>query len=148
MSERAPYGDNWSFYRCERLGCGLYFYSNRPIRRPILKATVVVPRLNDAEVEIVFTGLGEAGYQNLLDSNCGIDIFPVDLFHDPHKIDPHPSRSVTAEMYERWEILVETIGNRTAPVGTEPLRVDVDITRSPKYRPREPKEPPPAGGVP
>ena len=106
--------NRYAFYICKELGLVLFYREQKPQRRPILEEVVDIPRLDGKEVTVEFTGLGKSGRTKALRQVGGnlknTPIFPVDRWHDPGCIDPHPSRTVDAALMEKWE---EFISNAT-----------------------------------
>ena len=98
-----PTFEGCAFYYCPFLGCGLYYANPKFNYRPILKATVIIPRLDNEEVDIEYVGKDYAGYWRLLAKNVGNRIFPVNLFNRPWQIDPFLSRTVSNAMMDEWE---------------------------------------------
>jgi hypothetical protein len=92
------------FYECSPLDCGLYYAGDR--RGPVHRYDVYVPRL-DISVPINYLGTGQEAYDTLVDKYGYVPVFPVDLFHSPYVLDPKPSRTVTEDLYQQWESLME-----------------------------------------
>ena len=94
------------YYLCDSLDCGLYYYSMFELRRPVIKVSVFVPRL-DTAVTIEYLGFGDEGLRQVEEKTGRRFILPVDLYSDEYKIDPQLSRTVTPEMMQEWEEIVE-----------------------------------------
>lgn len=105
-----PYSDRWAFFACPRLGVGLFYADTQHHLKPQRRIAVIVPDLG-LKTEIHLCGVGEEGYEKLVGMGEPYDdpIFPVDLFHNPKRLHPRPSRRVSLAHYERWESLVKTL---------------------------------------
>lgn len=101
--------DNVAFYICDELDCG-FKYAHKPCSgpskyRPIIEMNILVVDL-DRKVKIKLTGMGERGYEKLLEYGHEGYIFPVNLFLKPYRIDPKPSRNMHNDLHERWLRLI------------------------------------------
>ena len=94
--------ERWAFYYCPELNCRCFYRRTYEGHyRPILKTRVWCPAMQ-SHVTIEFLGLGEEGASK----QSALPIFPVDLYHTPHRLDPHPSRTVNQELMDEWEATV------------------------------------------
>lgn len=105
-----PYCDGWAFFACPRLGVGLFYADTQQHLKPQKKICVIVPDLG-IRTDVVLCGVGEEGYETLVGMGEPYDdpIFPVDLFANPKRLHPRPSRRVSQAHYERWQALVQTL---------------------------------------
>lgn len=101
MPKEFQYSNEWAFYICWELDCGLFFRNKEKNTRPIIETHVHVPKINKRTI-ISFVGLGEEGWLELYKEGLTGRIFPVDLFSEVYKLDPKPSRTVDEHLFALW----------------------------------------------
>ena len=99
--------NRWSFYYCPELKCRCFYRETYHAQiNPIIRIRVYCPRLK-SQVTIEFLGVGEEGQQTL----ANLPAFPVNLHHRPYTLDPKPSRTMTEQLLDEWERVLEARKN-------------------------------------